>query len=69
MKILVFDNYDSFPYKLVHLVQKIGIGEVEVHRNDRIPLEQVHRLIDAAIIIVRIGSSAFSTRPCGSDIG
>ena len=41
MKILVFDNYDSFTYNLVHLVQKIGTGEVEVHRNDRIPLERV----------------------------
>lgn len=41
MKILVFDNYDSFTYNLVHLVEKITHSKVEVHRNDRIPLEKV----------------------------
>lgn len=41
MKILVFDNYDSFTYNLVHLVEKIIHGKVEVHRNDQIPLEKV----------------------------
>ena len=41
MNILVFDNYDSFTYNLVHLVQKIIKGNVEVHRNDQIPLEKV----------------------------
>ena len=41
MKILVFDNYDSFTYNLVHLVEKILHQKVEVHRNDEIPLEKV----------------------------
>ena len=41
MKILVFDNYDSFTYNLVHLVEKIIHERVEVHRNDQIPLEKV----------------------------
>ena len=41
MKILLFDNYDSFTYNLVHLVEKILHYKVEVHRNDRIPLEKV----------------------------
>jgi anthranilate synthase component 2 len=41
MKILVFDNYDSFTYNLVHLVEKIVGKRVEVHRNDQIPLEKV----------------------------
>lgn len=41
MKILVFDNYDSFTYNLVHLVQKITGLEVDVYRNDQIPLEKV----------------------------
>jgi len=41
MKILVFDNYDSFTYNLVHLVEKITHEKVEVHRNDQIPLERV----------------------------
>ncbi|MBS1574558.1 MAG: aminodeoxychorismate/anthranilate synthase component II [Bacteroidetes bacterium] len=41
MKILVFDNYDSFTYNLVHLVEKILHQKVEVYRNDEIPLEKV----------------------------
>jgi anthranilate synthase component II len=40
-RILVFDNYDSFTYNLVHLVEKILHQKVEVFRNDRIPLEDV----------------------------
>lgn len=40
-KILVFDNYDSFTYNLVHLVEKILHQKVEVYRNDQIPLEKV----------------------------
>jgi anthranilate synthase component II len=41
MKILVFDNYDSFTYNLVHLVKKIVHDQVDVYRNDQIPLEKV----------------------------
>ena len=41
MKILIFDNYDSFTYNLVHLVEKILHTKVEVHRNDQLPLEKV----------------------------
>ncbi len=41
MKILVFDNYDSFTYNLVHLVEKILHQKVDVYRNDQIPLENV----------------------------
>jgi anthranilate synthase component II len=40
-KILVFDNYDSFTYNLVHLVEKIMHVKVVVHRNDQLPLEEV----------------------------
>jgi anthranilate synthase component 2 len=40
-RILVFDNYDSFTYNLVHLIEKIQHQKVEVFRNDRIPLEKV----------------------------
>jgi anthranilate synthase component 2 len=43
MKILVFDNYDSFTYNLVHLVKKIIGEKVEVFRNDQIPMEEVAR--------------------------
>lgn len=41
MKILVFDNYDSFTYNLVHLVEKITGTKVDVYRNDQISLEKV----------------------------
>jgi anthranilate synthase component II len=41
MKILVFDNYDSFTYNLVHILERItGMG-VDVCRNDKISLEAV----------------------------
>jgi anthranilate synthase component 2 len=40
MKILVFDNYDSFTYNLVHLVEKITHGKVDVFRNDELPMEK-----------------------------
>ncbi len=41
MKILVFDNYDSFTYNLVHQVKKLVHGQVEVWKNDEISLESV----------------------------
>ena len=41
MKILVFDNYDSFTYNLVHLVEKITGNKVDVFRNDQIAMENI----------------------------
>ncbi len=42
MKLLVFDNYDSFTYNLVHLVKKVSREiDVDVFRNDELPLEKV----------------------------
>lgn len=43
MNILVFDNYDSFTYNLVHLVEKIIGGKVTVARNDEISLDDVEQ--------------------------
>lgn len=40
-RILVFDNYDSFTYNLVHLVEKITGEKVDVVRNDQIALEKI----------------------------
>lgn len=40
MKILLLDNYDSFTYNLLHILNEFGC-EVEVHRNDKISLEEV----------------------------
>jgi len=43
MKILVFDNYDSFTYNLVHYLEKVSDAKVEVFRNDKISLEEINR--------------------------
>ena len=40
-KILVFDNYDSFTYNLVHMVEKITDEKPAVFRNDKIALEDI----------------------------
>ncbi|MDR1407943.1 MAG: aminodeoxychorismate/anthranilate synthase component II [Tannerella sp.] len=42
MKILLFDNYDSFTYNLRHILVELG-ADVEVHRNDRIGLDDIDR--------------------------
>lgn len=49
MKILVFDNYDSFTYNLVHLVEKITHEKVDVYRNDQISLEKI-KIYDKIIL-------------------
>lgn len=49
MNILVFDNYDSFTYNLVHLVEKIIHGKVTVRRNDQIQLDEV-KVFDKIIL-------------------
>jgi anthranilate synthase component 2 len=43
MKILVVDNYDSFTYNLVHYLEKVTDATIEVHRNDKISLEEIER--------------------------
>ena len=40
-KILLFDNYDSFTYNLLHAVKELGYTEVDVIRNDQISLDEV----------------------------
>lgn len=42
MKILVLDNYDSFTYNLAHIIRQLRYA-YEVHRNDKITLEEVKR--------------------------
>jgi anthranilate synthase component 2 len=39
-KILIIDNYDSFTYNLVHLVNEIGL-ECDVWRNDKFDINDV----------------------------
>ncbi len=41
MKILVFDNYDSFTYNLVQMIKELTNAQVNVYRNDEIALEKV----------------------------
>ena len=38
--ILLLDNYDSFTYNLAQFLGQLG-GKLEVHRNDRITLDQI----------------------------
>ncbi len=41
MKLLVLDNYDSFTYNLVHLIEKVSDINFDVIRNDNISLEEI----------------------------
>ncbi len=40
-KVLVFDNYDSFTYNLVQMIERILNVSVDVVRNDEITLEEI----------------------------
>ncbi len=48
--ILVLDNYDSFTYNLVQLLGTLGC-EVEVHRNDKITLDEIRALKPSHLVI------------------
>jgi anthranilate synthase/aminodeoxychorismate synthase-like glutamine amidotransferase len=48
--ILMIDNYDSFTYNLVQYLRELGAG-VEVHRNDRISLEQIRTMRPQRIVL------------------
>lgn len=41
MKILLFDNYDSFTYNLYQCVKNLTDAPTDVRRNDRITLEEI----------------------------
>src|SRR4051812_9806003 len=38
-KIALIDNYDSFTYNLVHLIEKVSDAEVAVFLNDKVSIE------------------------------
>jgi anthranilate synthase component 2 len=41
VKLLILDNYDSFTYNLVHLIEKVSDLPFDVIRNDKILLDEV----------------------------
>ena len=47
---LLIDNYDSFTYNLYHYLGELG-AVVQVHRNNRITLEQIESLKPEKIVI------------------
>ena len=53
MKVLMIDNYDSFPYNLVQYLGELD-AEVEVVRNDQIGVDEV-RGTEASHIMVSPG--------------
>ena len=48
--ILLLDNYDSFTYNLAQYLGELG-STLEVHRNDKISVEQIARLKPEKIVI------------------
>jgi para-aminobenzoate synthetase component 2 len=48
--ILLLDNYDSFTYNLAQYLGELGC-QVEVHRNDKISVEQIARKKPQGIVI------------------
>jgi anthranilate synthase/aminodeoxychorismate synthase-like glutamine amidotransferase len=48
--ILVVDNYDSFTYNLVHLLEELG-GDVVVRRNDEITADEASALAPSHLVV------------------
>ena len=48
--LLMIDNYDSFTYNLVQYLRELG-ATVEVHRNDRITLEEIRAMQPERIVL------------------
>jgi len=48
--ILMIDNYDSFTYNLVQYLRELG-AQVEVHRNDRISLDEIQAIRPERIVL------------------
>lgn len=53
--ILIIDNYDSFTYNLVQRLGELETGdEIQVHRNDKISVDEIEAL-DASHLIISPG--------------
>jgi anthranilate synthase component II len=50
MRVLMIDNYDSFTYNLVHLLEELG-AEVVVRRNDAITAPEAEALAPDRLVI------------------
>lgn len=50
IRLLMIDNYDSFTYNLVQYFGELG-AEVQVIRNDQIPVEEIERINPDKIVI------------------
>jgi anthranilate synthase/aminodeoxychorismate synthase-like glutamine amidotransferase len=55
--ILLIDNYDSFTFNLYQYLTELG-AEVAVHRNDKITLDEIERLLP------RLSQIVISPGPC-----
>lgn len=55
--ILLLDNYDSFTFNLYQALSELG-ADVVVHRNDRITVEEIERLLP------RLNGIVISPGPC-----
>ena len=50
MRVLLIDNYDSFTYNLVHLLEELG-AEVVVRRNDAVELDEAASLEPDRLVV------------------
>jgi anthranilate synthase component 2 len=50
MRVLLLDNYDSFTYNLYQYLSELG-AQVEVHRNDKITIEEIDQLHPDRVVI------------------
>ena len=49
-RVLMLDNYDSFTYNLVHLLEELG-ADVVVHRNDALSVDQAEALEPTHVVV------------------
>jgi anthranilate synthase component 2 len=50
MRVLMVDNYDSFTYNLVHLLEALG-AEVVVRRNDELTVDEAEELTPDLLVV------------------
>ncbi len=41
LQVFLIDNYDSFTYNVVHLLEKCGVSKVRVCKNDKLDFEEI----------------------------